>query len=64
MGFNIIHSTNAGGVPVATVALDGAKNAGILAVEIIGSSDSNILDKIIEYKKQLEIKVNNSTLEE
>ena len=52
-----------GGVPVATVALDGAKNAGILAVEIIGSSDSNILDKIIEYKKQLEIKVNNSTLE-
>ena len=53
-----------GGVPVATVALDGAKNAGILAVEIIGSSDSNTLDKIIEYKKQLEIKVNNSTLEE
>ena len=53
-----------GGVPVATVALDGAKNAGILAVEIIGSSDSNILDKIIEYKKQLEIKVNNSTFEE
>ena len=53
-----------GGVPVATVALDGAKNAGILAVEIIGSSDSKILDKIIDYKKQLEIKVNNSTLEE
>jgi 5-(carboxyamino)imidazole ribonucleotide mutase len=52
-----------GGVPVATVALNGAKNAGILAVEIIGSSDSNTLDKIIEYKKQLEIKVNNSTLE-
>ena len=53
-----------GGVPVATVALDGAKNAGILAVEIIGSSNSNILNKIIEYKKQLEIKVNNSTLKE
>ena len=53
-----------GGVPVATVALDGAKNAGILAVEIIGSSDSDILDKIIDYKKQLENKVNNSTLEE
>jgi len=53
-----------GGVPVATVALDGAKNAGILAAEIIGSSDSNILDKIIEYKKQLENKVNNSTLKE
>ena len=53
-----------GGVPVATVALDGAKNAGILAVEIIGSSNSNTLNKIIEYKKQLEIKVNNSTLKE
>jgi len=53
-----------GGVPVATVALNGAKNAGILAVEIIGSSDSNILNRIIEYKKQLEIKVNNSTLGE
>jgi 5-(carboxyamino)imidazole ribonucleotide mutase len=53
-----------GGVPVATVALDGAKNAGILAVEIIGSSNANTLDKIIEYKKQLEIKVNNSTLKE
>ena len=53
-----------GGVPVATVALNGAKNAGILAVEIIGSSNSNILDKVIEYKKQLEIKVNNSTLKE
>ena len=51
-----------GGVPVATVALDGAKNAGILAIEIIGSSDSKILKKIVEYKKQLQIKVNNSSL--
>ena len=32
-----------GGVPVATVALDGAKNAGILAIEIIGASDTKIL---------------------
>ena len=51
-----------GGVPVATVALDGAKNAGILAIEIIGASDYKILKKIVEYKKQLQIKVNNSSL--
>ena len=51
-----------GGVPVATVALDGAKNAGILAIEIIGASDSKVLKKIVDYKKQLQIKVNNSNL--
>ena len=39
-----------GGVPVATVALNGAKNAGILAAQIIGTSDKSILDKIIAYK--------------
>jgi 5-(carboxyamino)imidazole ribonucleotide mutase len=42
-----------GGVPVATVALNGAKNAGILAAQIIGSADATILDKIIEYKESL-----------
>ncbi|SNR81577.1 5-(carboxyamino)imidazole ribonucleotide mutase [Lutibacter flavus] len=47
-----------GGVPVATVALDGAKNAGILAAQIIGSSDKCVLDKIILYKEGLKIKVN------
>lgn len=52
-----------GGVPVATVALDGAKNAGILAIEILGSSDVKILNRIIDYKKQLEINVNNSSLD-
>src|SRR5690554_5768583 len=46
-----------GGVPVATVALDGAKNAGILAAQIIGSSDKSIQDKIIAYKENLKIKV-------
>ncbi|MCD8401069.1 5-(carboxyamino)imidazole ribonucleotide mutase [Tenacibaculum finnmarkense] len=46
-----------GGVPVATVALDGAKNAGILAAQIIGASDATILDKIIVYKEELKIKV-------
>ena len=49
-----------GGVPVATVALNGAKNAGILAAQIIGSSDACVLDKIIAYKEGLKIKVNES----
>lgn len=42
-----------GGVPVATVALNGAKNAGILAAQIIGSHDKCVLDKIILYKEGL-----------
>jgi len=46
-----------GGVPVATVALDGAKNAGILAAQIIGSSDNCVLDKILIYKAGLKTKV-------
>jgi len=46
-----------GGVPVATVALNGAKNAGILAASIIGSSDEKIQNKIIEYKSDLKEKV-------
>jgi len=46
-----------GGVPVATVALNGAKNAGILAAQIIGSSDKCVLDKIVAYKEGLKMKV-------
>ncbi|MBP0903452.1 5-(carboxyamino)imidazole ribonucleotide mutase [Mariniflexile gromovii] len=42
-----------GGVPVATVALNGAKNAGILAAQIIGSNNPAILNKIIDYKESL-----------
>jgi len=42
-----------GGVPVATVALNGAKNAGILAVQILGSHDKSKLEKIIKYKTGL-----------
>lgn len=41
------------GIPVATVAIDGAKNAGILAVQILATSDKNLEKKIIEYKKSL-----------
>ena len=46
-----------GGVPVATVALNGGKNAGILAAQIIGSSDICVLDKVKLYKEGLKIKV-------
>ena len=50
-----------GGVPVATVALNGAKNAGILAAQIIGSSNKVVLDKIISYKENLKESVNKSS---
>ncbi|MCC9041649.1 5-(carboxyamino)imidazole ribonucleotide mutase [Myroides sp. M-43] len=42
-----------GGVPVATVALNGAKNAGLLALQILGSQNQDILNKMIEYKNGL-----------
>ena len=41
------------GVPVATVALNGAQNAGILAAQIIGSSDPKIQQKVSDYKESL-----------
>lgn len=43
------------GVPVAAVAINGAKNAGILAAQIIASSQPDLLEKIIKYKKNLEV---------
>jgi 5-(carboxyamino)imidazole ribonucleotide mutase len=46
-----------GGVPVATVALDGGQNAGILAAQIIASSDPDLLEKIISFKESLKEKV-------
>jgi 5-(carboxyamino)imidazole ribonucleotide mutase len=45
------------GVPVATVALDGAKNAGILAAQIIGASNPEIRSRIVEFKEGLKKKV-------
>ncbi len=42
-----------GGVPVATVALNGAKNAGILAAQIIGTADEKVQQNIISYKTSL-----------
>jgi 5-(carboxyamino)imidazole ribonucleotide mutase len=41
------------GIPVATVAINGAKNAGILAASIIGAADPNVLQKVQLYKEQL-----------
>jgi 5-(carboxyamino)imidazole ribonucleotide mutase len=46
-----------GGVPVATVALNGAKNAGILAAQMIGAFDEEISKKIADYKKSLAVEV-------
>ena len=45
------------GVPVATVALNGAKNAGILAAQILGTNDSVVAAKLSDYKKLLEAQV-------
>lgn len=45
------------GVPVATVALNGARNAGILAAQIIGCSNAEVQDKILAYKESLKDKV-------
>jgi 5-(carboxyamino)imidazole ribonucleotide mutase len=46
-----------GGVPVATVALNGAKNAGILAAQIIGSHNEKVQANIVAYKKKMHQKV-------
>ena len=46
-----------GGIPVATVALDGAKNAGILAAKIIASSDPKVIDTILSYMEGMKEKV-------
>jgi len=51
------------GVPVATVALDAAKNAGILAAQIIGSSNAEVLQRIANFKEELKEKVMQSVEE-
>jgi 5-(carboxyamino)imidazole ribonucleotide mutase len=45
------------GVPVATVALNGGRNAGILAAQIIGASDETLLNRIVSFKEELKKKV-------
>lgn len=49
------------GVPVATVAVNAAQNAGILAVQIIGSNNRAVLDKLAVFKEELKEKVNKSS---
>ena len=49
------------GVPVATVGLNGSKNAGILAMQILGSHDEEIQKKIIDFKINLKEKVTKSS---
>ncbi len=52
-----------GGVPVATVALNSAKNAGLLAAEILGTSDEKLHQKLVDYKQALVDKVNTQIAE-
>jgi 5-(carboxyamino)imidazole ribonucleotide mutase len=52
-----------GGVPVATVALNSAKNAGLLAAEILGTSDDDLHQKLVAYKQALIDKVNQQIAE-
>ena len=51
------------GIPVATVALNAAKNAGILAAQILATSDAAITEKLIDYKENLKKKVEESAEE-
>ncbi|MEN9640203.1 MAG: 5-(carboxyamino)imidazole ribonucleotide mutase [Bacteroidota bacterium] len=50
------------GVPVATVALNGGRNAGILAAQIIAASDPTLLKKIAQFKEELRKKVLEATI--
>lgn len=45
------------GVPVATMALNGARNAGILAAQIVGTADATVAEKLATYKEELKAKV-------
>ncbi len=51
------------GVPVATVALNAAQNAGIIAAQILGTADASIQKKIISFKEELKLKVKQSQKE-
>lgn len=51
------------GVPVATVALNAAQNAGIIAAQIIGTSDETVLQKVLAFKEELKTKVMRSEVD-
>lgn len=46
-----------GGIPVATVAINGAKNAGLLAVQILATTDSILAEKLAEYRREMKHEV-------
>lgn len=50
------------GVPVATMAINGAKNAGILAVQILATNDSDLEQKLVEYKNKMAMAVEEKAL--
>ena len=45
------------GIPVATVAVDGALNAAILAVQMMATGDAELMNKLVEYKQNLKKKI-------
>ena len=45
------------GIPVATVGLDGARNAGILAAQILGTGDPEVMEKMLKFKESLATKI-------
>jgi 5-(carboxyamino)imidazole ribonucleotide mutase len=49
------------GIPVATVSINGAKNAGLLAARILGASDARIADRVEQYARTLEAQVERRT---
>lgn len=51
------------GIPVATVALNAAKNAGLLAAQILGTADASISQKLVDYKEDLKKKIEESARE-
>lgn len=52
-----------GGIPVATVALDGARNAGILAAQMVAIADKSLADRLMQFKKELKEKIEKSAVE-
>ncbi len=51
------------GIPVATVALNGSRNAGILAAQIIGTGETDVLEKVVNFKADLAKKVVSANVE-
>jgi len=51
------------GIPVATVALNAAKNAGLLAAQILATSDDSLSNKLLNYKEELKQKIEESAKE-